>query len=286
MSDEAILKPDCPSRLRVKDHVPMAHVNDVDESIAFYALLGFSCESRFSDEEGQPYYAALRSEQAELMLTRASGLVDASQQAVLFYMYADDVEGLRNHLLQKGLANAGRVPGDRKMGDHDRAIPDGAAVFDVCYPFYMTAGEVRVHDPDGYVVLIGQSDRRYRHSGFGSVAQIGITVSDVEQATKFYCEVVGLRFLFSAGPGLAFLSDGALRVMLSTPQGAGKVGANSILYFRVSEIEVAFEAMVAKGAHSERPPQMVAQMPDHQLWIGFLKDPDGNLVGIMEEKRE
>jgi methylmalonyl-CoA/ethylmalonyl-CoA epimerase len=26
-------------------------------------------------------------------------------------------------------------------------------------------------------------------------------------------------------------------------------------------------------------------MPDHELWIAFVRDPDGNLVGLMEEKR-
>jgi catechol 2,3-dioxygenase-like lactoylglutathione lyase family enzyme len=283
MSDKPIPQPNCPSSLRVKDHVPMAHVNNVDQSIEFYTLLGFRCDSRFSDENGQTYYAAMRSDQAEIMLTRASGPVDSAQQAVLFYMYADDVQGLRKHLLDSGLVDAGRVPGERKMGDPDKPIPVGMAVFDITHPFYMKEGEVRVHDPDGYVILIGQMERR--RTGSGSVAQIAITVSDVASATQFYREIIGLRFLFSAGPNFAFLSDGALRIMLSTPQGAGKVGANSILYFKVDDIERAFAAMIEKGAGLERPPQMATQMPDHQLWIGFLRDPDSNLVGIMEEKR-
>jgi methylmalonyl-CoA/ethylmalonyl-CoA epimerase len=30
---------------------------------------------------------------------------------------------------------------------------------------------------------------------------------------------------------------------------------------------------------------LAAKMPDHELWLGFLRDPDGNLVGLMEEKR-
>lgn len=74
--------------------------------------------------------------------------------------------------------------------------------------------------------------------------------------------------------------------MLSTPQGAGAVGANSVLYFKVAAIEAAHAALVAQGAQNERAPQLAAQMPDHQLWIGFLRDPDGNLLGLMEEKRD
>jgi len=45
------------------------------------------------------------------------------------------------------------------------------------------------------------------------------------------------------------------------------------------------EAIVQRGARSERPPQLTARMPDHELWMSFLRDPDGNLIGLMEEKR-
>jgi predicted enzyme related to lactoylglutathione lyase len=117
------------------------------------------------------------------------------------------------------------------------------------------------------------------------IGQIAITVSDVSQALVFYRDVLGLEFLFSPAPTLAFLRAGSVRVMLSTPQGAGAVGANSVLYFKVNEIENVFTAIVERGAQVERPPQLAAQMPDHALWIGFVRDPDGNLVGLMEEKR-
>jgi predicted enzyme related to lactoylglutathione lyase len=118
-----------------------------------------------------------------------------------------------------------------------------------------------------------------------SIGQIAITVSDVGKALGFYQEVLGLPFLFSPSPGLAFLSAGDVRVMLSTPQGAGKVGANSILYFKTSDIEKTHAEIVARGASNERSPQLAAKMPDHELWLSFIRDPDGNLVGLMEEKR-
>lgn len=117
------------------------------------------------------------------------------------------------------------------------------------------------------------------------IGQIAITVSDVSQALVFYRDVLGLEFLFSPAPTLAFLRAGSVRIMLSTPQGAGAVGANSVLYFKVNEIGNVFTAIVERGAQVERPPQLAAQMPDHALWIGFVRDPDGNLVGLMEEKR-
>ena len=57
------------------------------------------------------------------------------------------------------------------------------------------------------------------------IGQIAITVSDVSQALVFYRDVLGLEFLFSPAPTLAFLRAGSVRIMLSTPQGAGAVGA-------------------------------------------------------------
>jgi predicted enzyme related to lactoylglutathione lyase len=117
------------------------------------------------------------------------------------------------------------------------------------------------------------------------LGQVAIIVSDVGKALPFYRDALGLKFLFSAGPDLAFLAAGDVRIMLTTPQGHGAPGANSILYFKVTDIAAAHAAAVAHGAASERAPQLTAKMPDHELWIGFVRDPDGNLVGLMEEKR-
>ena len=118
------------------------------------------------------------------------------------------------------------------------------------------------------------------------IRQIAVTVSDVESALTFYRDVLGLEFLFSAGENLAFLAAGDIRIMLSTPQGAGTPGANSILYFVVDDIDAVYSAVLARGATDERGPSLTARMPDHELWIAFVRDPDGNLVGLMEERRD
>ena len=117
------------------------------------------------------------------------------------------------------------------------------------------------------------------------VRQIALTVSDVGTALPFYRDVLGLTHLFSPGPTLAFLAAGCLRIMLSTPQGAGVVGHNSILYFTVTDIDSTHAEIVERGARNERSPQRAATMPDHELWTSFVRDPDGNLIGIMEERR-
>lgn len=117
-----------------------------------------------------------------------------------------------------------------------------------------------------------------------ALGQVAVTVSDVALALTFYRDLLELQFLFSAGPNLAFLSAGPVRLMLTTAQGEGRAGANSILYFKVTAVEVTHADLVARGARNERAPQLAAKLEDHDLWIGFLRDPDGNLVGLMEEK--
>ena len=118
-----------------------------------------------------------------------------------------------------------------------------------------------------------------------AIGQIAITVSDVDTSLAFYRDTLGLPFLFRAGPNLAFLDAHGVRLMLSTPQGAGAIGHNSILYFSAVDIVATHATIVARGATNERVPQLAAKLPDHELWIGFVRDPDGNLVGLMEEKR-
>ena len=117
------------------------------------------------------------------------------------------------------------------------------------------------------------------------IGQIALTVADVTKATAFYRDTLGLNYLFGAGPNLAFLAAGGVRIMLTTPQGHGEVGKNSVLYFKVPDVVATHAAIIARGATNERVPQLAAKMPDHELWIGFVRDPDGNLVGLMEEKR-
>ncbi|HWA10892.1 MAG TPA: VOC family protein [Opitutaceae bacterium] len=118
-----------------------------------------------------------------------------------------------------------------------------------------------------------------------SLGQVAVTVSDVAKAKQFYHGVLGLKSLFDAGPNLSFLGAGDVRLMLTLPQGAGAIGQNSVLYFRTAQLESAYPAMLARGAEGERPPQLTAKMPDHELWMAFVRDPDGNLIGLMEERR-
>ncbi|MFM9957432.1 MAG: VOC family protein [Phycisphaerales bacterium] len=134
----------------VNNLILMAHVADVERSLAFYTLMGFQPRDILRDEHARAFWAAAASAKAEIMFTRASGPVDPTVQAVIFYMYAPDVDALRQHLLTHGVSDGGPFCG-QPGPNHGRAV-----VFEVARPFYMPAGELRVADPDGYCILVGQ----------------------------------------------------------------------------------------------------------------------------------
>jgi catechol 2,3-dioxygenase-like lactoylglutathione lyase family enzyme len=121
--------------------------------------------------------------------------------------------------------------------------------------------------------------------GLSVLGQIAFTVSDVERATVFFRDQLGLPFLFAAPPGLAFFDCGGVRLMVTKPEGAGAFGANSILYFKVADIAAAHTALQSRGVVFERPPAVAARMPDHELWLAAFRDPDGNILELMSEKR-
>jgi methylmalonyl-CoA/ethylmalonyl-CoA epimerase len=113
------------------------------------------------------------------------------------------------------------------------------------------------------------------------ILQVALTVDDVQRAKEFYADVLGMRFLFDAG-NMAFFQCGSVRVLI----GAGEVKAGgTILYLRVADLEGTHAALQSRGVEIAQAPHMVARMPDHELWLAFVKDPDGNLLGLMEEKR-
>ena len=57
----------------------------------------------------------------------------------------------------------------------------------------------------------------------------------------------------------------------------------SIVYYKVDDIQAAATALTSRGVTFEREPHLVAKMPDHDLWMAFFRDPDGNQLALMCE---
>ena len=74
--------------------------------------------------------------------------------------------------------------------------------------------------------------------------------------------------------------------MLTRPEKPEFDHPGSILYFSVPDIQAAHAAMKDKGVRFEDEPHVIARMPDHDLWMVFFRDPEGNLMGLMSEVKK
>ncbi len=73
--------------------------------------------------------------------------------------------------------------------------------------------------------------------------------------------------------------------MLDAPAKTQAENYSSVIYYKVSDLHAAFETLSARGVRFEAKPQLIAKLPDHELWMAFFRDPDGNLLALMSEVR-
>jgi hypothetical protein len=118
----------------LRNVVAMLHVASVSRAADFYAVLGFEVANIHHEPgcDDEPVWAWLQARNgASLMVARANEPVVPAAQAVLFYMYCDDVPAM-----------------------HAALHASGVQVGEIAYPFYCPKGEFRTIDPDGYVVMV------------------------------------------------------------------------------------------------------------------------------------
>jgi len=119
--------------------------------------------------------------------------------------------------------------------------------------------------------------------GILRLGQIQVRVHDVERASTFYQDALGLKLLFKAPPGLAFFDCGGVRLMIDSPEKPEFDHPSSVLYFAVPDIQAAHAQMKQSGVRFEDEPHLIATMPDHDLWMTFFRDSEDNLMALMSE---
>jgi predicted enzyme related to lactoylglutathione lyase len=117
-----------------------------------------------------------------------------------------------------------------------------------------------------------------------TIGQIAMNAKDVARATAFYRDTLGVKFLFEF-PGLAFFDCGGVRLMLSRAEKPEFDHPGSVLYFKVDDIDAAHNELAARGVEFTDKPHLIAKLPDHELWMAFFKDSEGNTLALMTEKR-
>src|SRR5580700_3550369 len=119
--------------------------------------------------------------------------------------------------------------------------------------------------------------------GITRLGQIAINAKDVERAAAFYQDVLGLKLLFKAPPGLSFFDCGGVRLMLDRAEKPEFDHPSSVLYFAVPDIQAAYAKLKESGVRFEDEPHLLARMPTHDLWMTFFRDSEGNLLALMSE---
>jgi methylmalonyl-CoA/ethylmalonyl-CoA epimerase len=117
------------------------------------------------------------------------------------------------------------------------------------------------------------------------IGQVAIPVRDLERAIEFYRDLLQLPLLFRAPPGLAFFDCGGVRLMLSRPEGDAAPSSAGLLYYLVTDLPAAHRSLAAWGVEFLDPPHLVAKLPDHELWMAFCRDSEGNTLALMSEVR-
>ena len=115
-----------------------------------------------------------------------------------------------------------------------------------------------------------------------SIGQISVNVHDVNKAVAFYRDTLGMKFLFDTGH-MAFFDCGGIRLMLSIPEKPEYDHPGSFVYYRVPDIQRAYELLLSRDVRFEEKPTLVARLADHDLWMAFFRDVDNNPLVLMSE---
>lgn len=118
--------------------------------------------------------------------------------------------------------------------------------------------------------------------GLSKIGQINIPVHILEDAIRFYRDTLGMTYLFQA-QNMAFFDCEGIRLLLGIPEDADADHPSSIIYFKVDDIHSATDTLRARNVEILSNPGLVAKMADHDLWMSFFKDLDGNTLALMSE---
>ena len=129
------------------------------------------------------------------------------------------------------------------------------------------------------------SDRSAAGAAFGlsEIGQIAVNVHDLDRATAFYRDALGIPHLFSA-PGMSFFDCGGVRLLLGLPETPEVDHPPSILYFRVADIQEAHRILAGRGVGFEGESHVVHRTETHELWMAFFRDSERNLMALMSER--
>ncbi len=115
------------------------------------------------------------------------------------------------------------------------------------------------------------------------IGQLLIPVDDFDRGLAFYKDVLGLPFLFSAPPQMAFFNCAGVRLLVGVPPAGQKPQRGATIYFQVPDIQAVFSSLKAQKVSFLAEPHVVHRTPSSELWLAEFSDPDGNQLALMSE---
>ena len=120
----------------------------------------------------------------------------------------------------------------------------------------------------------------------GRLEQVSLTVSNIDNAKKFYGDKLGLRKIFSQ-ENLVIYDLGGTRLLLGLTEAnkapATAKASSATLYLRCADLKLCIEKLEDNGVKFHFDPEFVARQPAYDLWLMFFDDPDGNSLALMSE---
>lgn len=114
------------------------------------------------------------------------------------------------------------------------------------------------------------------------IGQISISVSNLDEAIRFYRDILGVPFLFQVpgSPPMAFFDCNGIRLYVVQSENIG----TSTIYFKVDSARDAAKTLEERGVEMEGEPHIIHQTDSYTLWMAFFRDPDQNLMAVMSEE--
>jgi len=116
--------------------------------------------------------------------------------------------------------------------------------------------------------------------------QVAQRAEDLDRATVFYRDVVGLRHIASYDPpGLVFFDVDGTRLLLE------KAAPSSLLYLTVDDLDAAVSGLRDAGVEIASEPHRIFDDErgtfgdPAEEWMAFFRDSEGNLVALVERRR-
>jgi len=118
----------------------------------------------------------------------------------------------------------------------------------------------------------------------GPVAQIHISVTDLDRSVAFYRDVLGMSLQFVVpGQPMAFFASGDVRLYLGVPENP-EFRSRTVHYYSVDDIDAEYARLRDLGVEFLDAPHVVHRDGSGELWMAFFDDPDGHKIALTQQR--